>query len=228
LLLAAGGPAVGATPGPAPADAQACVFIFYGAVGEGGAYLDRFRAAFERAGIRHLVIPNYGDPWTTDGLRRLIGEVGAVTDTNDLAYAKVLARSPGMKAAARQSRLLGEQYNLGGYSNGAVMAAGQAFAIAENGGVVDHLVLIGAPINADLYEAVRHHPNIRRVITIDLRQAGDPVRSGMSDAAIRLSIGRLALQFAPKTGHFSLSGADPAFDPPREALARALVREGLR
>jgi hypothetical protein len=31
-----------------------------------------------------------------------------------------------------------------------------------------------------------------------------------------------------KSGHFSLGGADRRFDPAREALARALVREGMR
>ncbi|MEO9131515.1 MAG: hypothetical protein ABI240_09930, partial [Sphingomonas sp.] len=46
------------------------------------------------------------------------------------------------------------QYNLIGYSFGAVAAAQQAFADAKMGRVVDNLVLIGAPINADLKAAL--------------------------------------------------------------------------
>jgi len=213
---------------PAPAVAGECRFVFYGAVGQGGEYLERFRAAFLKAGIRHPTIPNYGDPWTVDGLRRLTGEVGGLTDRNDLAYARSLAGDPGMRAAARQARASsGGPYNLGGYSNGGVMAAAQAFAVAENGGVVDHLVLIGAPINADLYEALRRHRNIRRLIVIDLRREGDPVRSGMSDGEIRRAVPDLGRQFPPKSGHFSLSGTDRTSDGARDALARRLAREGV-
>lgn len=207
-----------------------CEFIFYGGAGEGGEYLEGFRRSFRKAGIRRPVVPNRADPMASaEGRNRLTDDVLGVTGTNDLAYAKSLAQTPGMQAAARQSRSLrGEPYNLGGYSNGAAKAAAQAYAVAENGGVVDNLVLLGAPINEDLYDAVRRHPRIRNVITRDLSRYGDPIHAGMSDGDIVAATPRLARQWAEGSGHFSLSGEGPVFDQRRDALAEDLKRSGVR
>jgi hypothetical protein len=166
---------------------------------------------------------------SAEGLRRLKHEVLGVTATNDLAYAKSLAETPGMAAAARRSRSLGgEQSNLGGYSNGAAMAAAQAYAVAQNGGVVDNLVLLGAPINQDLHDAVLHNPRMRNVITMDLAAYGDPIHAGMSDADIAAATPRLAQQWGRTSGHFRLSGEGPTFDQRRDAFGEELARRGVR
>jgi len=216
-----------------------CEFTFVGGAGTGGPYLESFRKAFEKAGIQHVDVPNQGDvtgdPRKDAPLYRVAPDVLGVPMINDLAFAKSLVGDPAYKEAAEHSRSLGdEQYNLGGYSYGAAVQAANAYAIAENGGKVDNLVLVGAPINKDLYDAVRNHPNIKNVITLDLGEYGDPIHAGMTDDEFRRALPKLMDQFGTQKfgqqsiGHFYYSGADPIGDRRREALARSLVQRGVR
>lgn len=208
---------------------QDCEFLFVGGAGVGGDYLDGFRRAFEHAGIENVRVPNAGapDPFR-DGPRIAVDAI-SVPAVNDLRFAKTLVGSPEVKAAAAHSRTLGdEQYNLGGYSYGAAAMAAQAYAIAESGGVVDNLVLVGAPINRDLYDAVKRHPNIRKVINVDLDAYGDPVHAGMSDLDIVSSVPTLAAQILKNEGHFRYSGSGPEYDRRRAELINLLTSEGLR
>jgi hypothetical protein len=205
--------------GPANAPTNDCEFNFVGGAGTGGPYLESFRKALEKAGIRHVNARNQGGqagrPQDDAPFYRVIPDLAAVPMINDLDFAKSLVGDPAYKAAAEHSRSLGnEQYNLGGYSYGAAAQAANAYAIAENGGKVDNLVLLGAPINEDLYDAVRTHPNIKNVITLDLGQYGDPVHAGMTDDEFRNVFPKLMGRFGTQlyghrsTGHFYYSGAD--------------------
>jgi len=209
-----------------------CEFTFVGGAGVGGPYLNSFKTAFEKAGIQNVRVPNQGGlPWV---FPRMLGDLGSVPEINDLDFAKSMVNSPAIKAAAAHSRSLGdEQYNLGGYSYGAAAQAANAYAIAENGGKVDNLVLLGAPINRDLYDAVKSHPNIKNVITLDLGDHGDPIHAGMSDVDFAKAFPTLAGQWAAgwsglHPGHFYYSGAGPVGDARRDALARTLAARGVR
>jgi hypothetical protein len=226
-------------PPAADASANDCEFNFVGGAGTGGPYLESFRKAFEKAGIQHVNVPDQGGqpnrPHDDAPLYRVIPDLAAVPMMNDLDFAKSLVGDPAYREAAEHSRSLGdEQYNLGGYSYGAAAQAANAYAIAENGGKIDNLVLLGAPINQDLYEAVKRHPNIRNVITLDLGQHGDPIHAGMTDDEFRKAFPQLVGQFVGQryggghTGHFYYSGAGPVGDHRREALARSLVQRGVR
>ncbi|WP_337187012.1 hypothetical protein [Phenylobacterium sp.] len=207
---------------------EACEFLFIGGAGVGGDYLKGFRRAFEAAGIQNVRVPGESHP-----ARRvqLGSDVSWITRMNDLDFARSLVGMPQAQAAARRSRSLGdEQFNLGGYSYGAAAAAAQAYAVAEEGGKVDNLVLVGAPINADLYGAVRKHPNIRNVINVDLDQHGDPIRAGMTDDQIARAFPRIGVQFFDQRhpGHFYYSGVGPEHDRRRKGLADMLVERGVR
>jgi hypothetical protein len=211
-----------------------CEFTFVGGAGTGGPYLDSFRKAFEKARIQHVIVPNQGgppyDPHGNAPIYKLVGDLASVPAINDLDFAKSLVADPAYMAAAEHSRSLGdEQYNLGGYSFGGAAAAANAYAIAENGGKVDNLVLVGAPINQDLYDAVRSHPNIKHVITLDLGQYGDPIHAGMTDEEFARAFPKLVGQFyGHGAGHFYYSQTGPKGDARRDALAQTLVRDGVR
>ena len=219
-----GAPAATA-PSPSPND---CEFTFIGGGGVGGPYLDSFRKAFQDAGIQNVRVPNQGGGLST--LPRVLVDAASVPAINDLRFAKSLVDSPSVKAAAAHSRSLGdEQYNLGGYSYGAAGAAANAYAIAQNGGKVDNLVLLGAPINQDLYEAVKTHPNIKNVITMDLGAQGDPIHAGMSDLDFAKAVPTLVSQWSRgDAGHFFYSKPGALGDARRAALAQTLAQHGVQ
>jgi RHS repeat-associated protein len=120
----------------------------------------------------------------------------------------------------------GDQYNLMGYSYGAALAAQQALYDAGKGTKVDNLVLLGAPINNDLLNAVRSNANIANVIVLNI--PNDPIKAGISDARIAAVAPILAGQMATGTGHFSYAGASAAAARRRKELAIQLFKQGLR
>lgn len=120
------------------------------------------------------------------------------------------------------------QFNIIGYSWGAVIAARTAIFHARQGVSVNHLVLIGAPINASLKEAVSTHPKILNTHILDLVSHGDPIFAGMSDQQIVDSALKLANQMPTAEGHFYYSGDNPAGRTRRRQLANSLYEKGLR
>jgi RHS repeat-associated protein len=70
----------------------------------------------------------------------------------------------------------GEQLNLTGYSTGSVTMAQSALTLANEGQVIDNLILIGTPIlsNSDLYKDLSNNKNIKNIIRIDI--PGDDVK----------------------------------------------------
>jgi RHS repeat-associated protein len=72
----------------------------------------------------------------------------------------------------------GEQFNLSGYSTGAVIMAQTALVLAKEGKTIDNLILIGAPFtkDSDLFKALASNENIKNIIRIDI--PGDNVTKG--------------------------------------------------
>jgi hypothetical protein len=95
---------------------------------------------------------------------------------------------------------------------------------------VDNVVLIGAPVTQGLLDALRTNPNIGAVHTIDLTAQGDPIRAGMSNLELSLSIPKLGYQFGrgDASGHFYYTGSDPAGDERRQGLANGIRASGLK
>jgi pimeloyl-ACP methyl ester carboxylesterase len=199
--------------------------LFIGGAGVQGVYIDGFKASFERAGIRNVRAPKgYGQ----DNYR-LAGDVISVTQINDTKFARSIAREPILRAEAVRSRNMGdEQYNLAGYSYGSAAVAALALAITENGGQVDNLILIGAPINSDLLDAVQNNPNISNVILVDLAKQGDPISAGMTDGQIAATLPTLMKQMPNNEGHFYYSGTGSDADARRDELADGLYDQGVR
>ncbi len=147
-------------------------------VAQQGDYIKSFKTAFEEAGIRNVHAPSSQDPtFLALGLDAL-----SVPRINDVDFARSLIGSEEIEKEVQRSLNKGDnQYNLAGYSYGSAAAASAALAIAESGGKIDNLILIGAPINADLWEAIHNTPGIENVINVDLDAYGDPVQTGLND-----------------------------------------------
>lgn len=120
------------------------------------------------------------------------------------------------------------QFNIVGYSWGAVIAARSAIYHARAGVKVDHLVLIGAPINKSLKEAVTSHSNIASATIIDLKDKGDPIYAGISDEELMKSSVELGRQMLNGGGHFYYSGDNAEGKTRRRELAKFLYEKGLR
>ncbi len=120
------------------------------------------------------------------------------------------------------------QFNIVGYSWGAVIAARSAIYYARAGVKVDHLVLIGAPINKSLKEAVTSHPNIASTTIIDLTDKGDPIYAGLSDEELMRASVELGRQMLNGGGHFYYSGDNAEGKARRRELAKLLYEKGLR
>lgn len=120
------------------------------------------------------------------------------------------------------------QFNIIGYSWGAVIAARTALFYARQGVQVDNLVLIGAPINKSLMEAASNHSKILKTHIIDLKAEGDPIYAGMNDKEIVDSAALLLQQMKNESGHFYYSANSETGRLRRRALAKTLYAKGLR
>jgi Alpha/beta hydrolase len=123
-----------------------------------------------------------------------------------------------------------EQFNLVGYSYGSLLAAQTANFYAKQGHVVDHLVLIGSPIDADFLATLRARKSIRKVVVIDLKQAGDELFAGMTQAQLLAAVPQLGRDMAAQKGEGHFYYANVVADSPRRwrELAQRLYAEGLR
>ncbi len=122
------------------------------------------------------------------------------------------------------------QFNIIGYSWGGVIAARTAIFHARKGITVNNLVLIGAPINTSLKNAVANHPKVLNCQIIDLVSQGDPIHAGMTDKEIVDSIPTLKKQMfaGGKEGHFYYSADNQEARNRRQELAKNLYKAGLR
>jgi len=121
------------------------------------------------------------------------------------------------------------QFNFIGYSWGSVIASRSALYYANQNIKIHHLVLIGAPIEKNLLQAVQNHKNIGKVIVIDLTKQGDPIYAGMSDTEIAKALsGLLPQMLQGGEGHFYYASEKPIGEVRRAELAQRLYKDGLR
>jgi len=184
-----------------------------------GAYIENMVKALEENGIKNTRAADR-DKWSG----------GTVSDAFDVLSKR---SRDGSKSDLSAMGTKGEQFNLIGYSYGALQASQAALDYADNGGKVDHLVLVGAPISKQLLEQLQKHPNIGKVEVIDLDEHGDPIKAGMSTGDLVMSVPELGLDFSSGVngegkGHFYYGGNSPTGDSRRRKLAKTLFDLGLR
>lgn len=199
--------------------------VFWGGAGLDGVYLQPLMQAFKNAGIHYLWAGvgntssnNFGDAIGTliDAARTGL-MIKDDDGTNDWRV-----YPPTFTQAAKQ-------FNLIGYSYGSMLAAQTAKSYVNLGYVVDHLVLIGSPIDADFLALLKSHKNIKKLTVIDLTQYGDPIYAGMSLYELALNAFLLKKQMDNNKGegHFYYAHGIP--DAPRRwaELAKRIKNEGL-
>lgn len=197
--------------------------LYWGGAGLDGSYIAPQLKAFGSAGIQHVSVG------LTNTTTKQIGEAGMFIDA---LRARLTIRyedddewtiGSGMNAAS-------QQFNLIGYSYGSLLAAQTANFYAKQGHVVDHLVLIGSPIDIDFLKALRTRKNIKRVVVVDLKDKGDPIYAGITQWELSKSAPTLGEQMKRQQGEGHFYYAHVVADSPARwaALAKRLYDEGLR
>ncbi|AXV78877.1 MULTISPECIES: thioesterase domain-containing protein [Ralstonia solanacearum species complex] len=198
--------------------------LYWGGAGLDGPYLQPQLAAFRDAGLKYCfagltnsATADYPGFFGTflDAIRSGL----AVRFRDDSEW----TISSGMAAEA-------PQFNLIGYSYGSLLAAQTAWSYARNGHPVDHLVLIGSPIDGDFLSDLKRHRLIRKTSVIDLTQYGDPIHAGMTQAELMEAAPQLGKQFVAGKGEGHFYYAHVVKDSPKRwaALAKQVVAEGLQ
>ncbi|WP_442783860.1 thioesterase domain-containing protein [Collimonas fungivorans] len=193
--------------------------LYWGGAGLNGPYINDQIQALLKIGIQHVYrgVNTTGNEktdalWTATTLR--------YQDTDEWTISSGLDNPSG-------------QFNLIGYSYGSLLAAQTANFYANQGHIVDHLVLIGCPIDSGFLNSLIMNKNIKNVIRINLTGADDPLYAGMSEAALIASAKTLMDQDTASgttkgIGHFYFRPDSKEGRDRRTALAKYLYDQGLR
>ncbi|WP_041742209.1 thioesterase domain-containing protein [Collimonas fungivorans] len=193
--------------------------LYWGGAGLNGPYINDQIQTLLKIGIQHVYrgVNTTGNEktdalWTATTLR--------YQDTDEWTITSGLDNPSG-------------QFNLIGYSYGSLLAAQTANFYANQGHIVDHLVLIGCPIDSGFLNSLIMNKNIKNVIRINLTSADDPLYAGMSEAALIASAKTLMDQDTASgttkgIGHFYFRPDSKEGRDRRTALAKYLYDQGLR
>lgn len=198
--------------------------LYWGGAGLDGPYLQPQLAAFRDAGLKYCFAG-----LTNSATRDYPGFVGTVLDAMrsglDVRFRDddEWTISSGMAAEA-------PQFNLVGYSYGSLLAAQTAWSYARNGHRVDHLVLIGSPIDGSFLRDLKGHRLIGKVSVFNLTQYGDPIYAGMTQTELMEAAPSLGRQFMSGKGEGHFYYAHVVKDSPQRwaALANLVAAEGLQ
>jgi hypothetical protein len=201
--------------------------LYWGGAGLDGPYIQPQLQAFLAAGIQNVSVglnntatknmPAFISIGGTliDGIRS--GLVIRYEDNDEWTI------SSGMKNDSKQ-------FNLVGYSYGSLLAAQTAHYYAKQGHIVDHLVLIGSPIDGGFLVKLRANKNIKKVTVIDLKKVGDQLYAGMTQMELLEAVPSLGGDMLAGKGEGHFYYAHVVTDSPRRwsELAKQLYAEGLR
>lgn len=188
---------------------------FFGGAGMGDDYIPDMITALKESGLKQVRV---ADPkiWSNGLLLDVVGTIFDRTRDDE-------------PSNFDNFDVKGEQFNLIGYSHGGLQAAQAAADYADEGGKVDHIVLIATPIGNEFIEYLKNHQNIENVILKNLGRYGDPIKSGMSVVRHFLSAPSVIHNFyTVGKGHFYYSGNNNEGANRRRYLAKWLRGQGLR
>ncbi|MTI08603.1 hypothetical protein [Curvivirga aplysinae] len=194
--------------------------FFYGGVRMKGRYLSQMIESLQQAGLKNTALvpsENYSSGnLILDGLQ--VPFINHLTSGFHFPIQLPVKRNT-------------QQLNLIGYSYGSIKASQDAMILIEKGIYIDHLVLIGSPINENFLQALKKLLPNDRLIILDLNEYEDPLYAGMSDIEIFLSLPKLIYQlFAPSEaiGHYLYIDVGPQGQKMRDELSQRLKMAGVK
>lgn len=197
--------------------------LYWGGAGLDGAYISPKIQAFRATGITHVSVGQ------TNTATKSIGEVGMFIDALR-AGLTIRYEDNGEWTISKGMDNSSEQFNLIGYSYGSLLAAQTANFYAKQGHIVNHLVLVGSPIDFDFLSKLRACKNIKRVVVVDLKDKGDLIYAGITQLELTKAAATLAEQMKAQRGqgHFYYAHIVTDSHARWAALAKHLHSQGLR
>lgn len=198
--------------------------LYWGGAGLDGPYVKPQLAAFQKVGIQHISVG------LTNSATQFVGtRFGSLIDAfRSGAIIRFEFDSEWVIESGMSS--IATQFNLIGYSYGSLLAAQTANFYANQGHIVDHLVLIGSPIDADFLAKLKSHKNIKSVIVINLTEHGDHIYAGMTELELLNCLSTLQSQQDRQKGegHFYYAHVTPDSQSRWDSLAHLLFDQGIR
>lgn len=200
--------------------------IYWGGAGLDGPYVQKQVDALITAGINNVWV---GLNNTATANKAMKGFPGTIVDAIR-AGLFIRTEDDGAWTIERGMDRPSEQFNLIGYSYGSLLAAQTANHYAKQGHRVDHLVLIGSPIESDFLFRLRAYRNIKKVVVIDLQDKGDHIYAGMPWTELAAGVPQLAsdMQAGKGHGHFYYGHVVADSQNRWSELAKRLHDAGLR
>jgi pimeloyl-ACP methyl ester carboxylesterase len=196
--------------------------VYWGGAGLDGSYIPDQLSALQEAGIKNVYAGTRTYSMPVDTLR-----AGLTVRYRDSPVDEDW-RIKGLDDNAST------QFNMIGYSYGSLLAAQTANYYAYNGHIVDHLVLVGSPIDQQFLDVLKKQKNIKKIIARDLKEYGDPIFAGISEPRLLWCLFKLfrQMQMTDETGeghgHFYYAGITGESARRRRELARFIYGQGLR
>lgn len=198
--------------------------LYWGGAGLDGKYVGPQLQAFRAAGIHNV---NAG--LSNSAVKDVGVDAGPIVDA---LRAGLLIRyedddewviSKGMDSSATQ-------FNMIGYSYGSLLAAQTANFYANQGHVVNHLVLIASPIDRDFLNKLKANKNIKKVVVVNLTDHGDPIYAGITQLELIKAVPLIQHQQDRNKGEGHFYYAHTTAESPARwaSLAKKLFDEGLR
>ncbi|SOZ33778.1 conserved hypothetical protein [Cupriavidus taiwanensis] len=201
--------------------------LYWGGAGLDGPYVQPQLGAFRKAGMAYCFagLTNSATADIPEALKPAGTILDAIRSGMSIRY-----RDDGEWTITSGMAAEAPQFNLIGYSYGSLLAAQTAWSYARAGHVIDHLVLIGSPIDKDFLTDLQQHKSIRKVVIVDLTRFGDPIYAGMPWADLVGCAPLLARQMVAGRGEGHFYYAHVVGDSQQRwaTLAQRLASEGLR
>jgi hypothetical protein len=196
--------------------------VYWGGAGLDGSYIVDQLLALQEAGIKNVYVGTRTYTMPVDTIRAGLTVRYRDSPVDEDWHIKGLEDNAST------------QFNMIGYSYGSLLAAQTANFYAYNGHIVDHLVLIGSPIDQQFLDALKKQKNIKKVIARDLREYGDPIFPGITEPRLLWCAFKLFRQMQKTAetgeghGHFYYAGVTTESARRRRDLARFIYSQGLR
>jgi hypothetical protein len=200
--------------------------IYWGGAGLDGPYVQPQVKALVQAGIKNVWV---GLTNTATANAAMKGFPGTIVDAIR-AGLFIRSEDDGAWTIDKGMDRPSAQFNLIGYSYGSLLAAQTANYYAKQGHQVDHLVLIGSPIEGDFLFRLRAYRNIKKVVVIDLLDKGDHIYAGMPWTELTAGVPSLAADMLDGKGHGHFYYGHVVADSQSrwDGLAKRLYEAGLR